>query len=110
MSNTPDWTINVTPSRLTKINTSNGIATYETSGFEKHGFGGEVVVYGRMKDSLYIAGLINNFCDLMIQGDRFDPRRGHYIHNHEYNYHFHVVEYDPPLKGGVKYQLIPIKD
>ena len=100
----------MTPSELSVEETPDTMANYETKGFSKCGFGGEVLVYGREKDSKYIAGMINNFCSLLIKGDRFDPNRVHYIHNHECHYHFRVLEYPIPLYGRVKYQLIPIKD
>ena len=89
------------------------VIDYVSCGFESYGFGGEVLVVGKVKDSEKIAKFINTFCRLLIKGEKFSPEGIHYIDdiNGHTQFVFHIFEYKtsnhliPHPK--VKYQLIP---
>lgn len=82
---------------------------YITSGFDKHGLGGEVMVVGKVKNADKIMNLINTFCRMLIKGEKFDPKYTHNIHdtNGKSQFKFNICVYET-LNAGAKYQLIPL--
>lgn len=105
-----DWMIHAIANKKERNNPECEI-DYITSGFDKYGFGGEVIVVGKVKNAEKIANLINTFCCMLIQGENFDIRYTHCIDNtkRETEYRFNIVKYET-LNAGAKYQLIPLFD
>lgn len=102
----PDWVITARPYNKKKIKTS---YVFETKGFAKYGFGGEVLVMGEEKNGERIAELINSFCMLLINGEKFDS-----THTHQIDYtdgrqpiKFNLFVFNNPT-DGIKYQLAPL--
>lgn len=104
-----DWVILAETEKKSDKNNPECVVDYRTSGFSKYGFGGEVLVVGKVKDASKIADLINTFCKMMIDGEKFALGFTHCIDkpNGETKYRFNIVEY-ATLNNGVKYQLIPL--
>lgn len=90
-------------------NSPNSIIDYRTSGFSKCGFGGEVLVVGKVKDANKIVTLINTFCEMIIQGEKFALGLTHCIDSPDRKtlFKFNICEYET-LNNGIKYQLIPL--
>ena len=101
----PDWEIHAYP---TDDDDTRESYTFVTSGFDKYGFGGEVLVLGNKEDGIRIAELINSFCMLLVNGDTFDPSLPHQIDNNDGEplYKFNVSVFET-TEEGVKYQLFP---
>lgn len=89
-------------------NNPESLADYVTEGFTKHGFGGEVMVVGTVKNGNSITSLINTFCKMMIKGEEFRTDCTHCIDfpDGKPEYKFNIFKYQP-LNGNVKYQLVP---
>ena len=105
-----DWMIHAIANKKERNNPECEI-DYITSGFDKHGFGGEVIVVGKVKNAEKIADLINTFCCMLIKGEKFETGYTHCIDNAkgETKYRFNIVRYTT-LNAGAKYQLIPLFD
>ena len=104
-----DWMVLAETEHENDRNNPEAIVDCRTEGFEKHGFGGEVLVVGKVKNVNRIANLINTFCKLMISGEDFEPGIVHYIDGKDgvNQFKFHLIRYST-LNNGIKYQLIPI--
>lgn len=103
-----DWMVHAVMEHKSDRNKPEKTIDYVTSGFANHGFDGEVMVVGKVKNAEEIANLINIFCRMMIEGEKFDPNCTHTIDDMDGNpkFKFNVYEYQT-LNGDVKYQLIP---
>lgn len=104
-----DWMVKGILDNPNDRNNPEAIADFVTDGFAEHGFGGEVMVVGKVKHAERITILINTFCRMLINGEKFDTSFTHCIDTPDgkTKYKFNICEY-VELNGGVKYQLVPV--
>ena len=103
-----DWKITMSDEDIEGNKYPNGEIDYMTLGFKKYGYG-DVVVAGTRRHAEKIADLINTVCQMLIDGDRFEPGIVHYIDDKKgrTRFKFRVSKYNMD-NGGVHQKLIQL--